>query len=226
VTWLLLVASYLLGAIPSSYVGARVARGIDLREFGSGNLGATNAFRVLGWKVALPVLVFDVFKGWFPTFAFPAWDGAGAPGWAFAYGCAAIVGHVFSPYVAFKGGKGVATSAGMLLALAPLGLLAGSVVWLALVWATRIVSLSSLVAAAVVPIVVAFVHGIGPVFWVCVAVAAFVAFAHRSNLKRLARGEEPRFGRKSGEVPGPGAPDPGAPGRPAVADPGDPGARP
>ncbi len=208
-TWVLLIASYLIGAIPSSFIGGRLVRGIDLRQHGSGNLGATNAFRVLGWKVALPVLIFDVFKGWFPTFAFPAWDGVApdataAGGWAFAYGCAAIIGHVFSPYIAFKGGKGVATSSGMLLALAPWGLLAGFVTWVALVRVTRIVSLSSIAAALVVPVVVAFVYGIGPVFWICIAVAVFVVFAHRSNLKRLARGEEARFGRKAGEVPGPG----------------------
>ena len=203
-TWLLVLVSYLIGAIPSSFVGARLARGIDLRKHGSGNLGATNAFRVLGWKVALPVLLFDIFKGWFPTFAFPAWDGAAAGGWAFSYGCAAIVGHVFSPYVAFKGGKGVATSSGMLLALAPWGLLAGFLTWITLVLSTRIVSLSSIIAAAVVPLVVAFVYGIGAVFWICVAVAVFVVFAHRSNLKRLVRGQEARFGRKAGEVPGPG----------------------
>lgn len=210
-TWVLLVASYLIGAIPSSYLGGRIARGIDLRQVGSGNLGATNAFRVLGWKVALPVLIFDILKGFLPTFLFPLWDGVGPEvlgalggGWAYAYGAAAIVGHVFSPYVAFKGGKGVATSAGMLIALAPWALLAGFITWVVLVWATRIVSVSSIVAAVIVPIVVAIVYGIGPVFWVCVGVAAFVIFAHRSNLKRLARGEEARFGRKAGETPGPG----------------------
>ncbi|HUF12228.1 MAG TPA: glycerol-3-phosphate 1-O-acyltransferase PlsY [Longimicrobiales bacterium] len=207
--WVLLAASYLLGAIPSSHIGGLLLRGLDLRRHGSGNLGATNAFRVLGWKVALPVLLFDIFKGWFPTFAFPMWDRV-APaawaggGWAFAYGCAAIVGHVFSPYVAFKGGKGVATSSGMLLALAPWGLLAGFLTWITLVWSTRIVSLSSVIAAAVVPLVVALVYGVGAVFWLCVGVALFVVFAHRSNLKRLARGEEARFGRKAGEMPGPG----------------------
>ena len=208
-TWVLLLASYLIGAIPSSFIVGRLARGIDLRKFGSGNLGATNAFRVLGWKVALPVVIFDIAKGWFPTFAFPLWDGvapaaAASGGWAYAYGAAAIVGHVFSPYVAFKGGKGVATSSGMLIALAPWGLLAGFLTWLALVFTTRIVSLSSIAAALVVPVVVAFVYGIGPVFWVCVGIAVFVVFAHRSNLKRLARGEEARFGRKPGETPGPG----------------------
>ena len=207
--WILVLASYLLGAIPSSYIGGLLARRIDLRQHGSGNLGATNAFRVLGWKTALPVLIFDIFKGWFPTFALPMWDGVapaawGTGGWAFAYGCAAIAGHVFSPYVAFKGGKGVATSSGMLLALAPWGLLAGFLTWFALVWITRIVSLSSIIAALVVPIVVVFVYGIGPVFWICVGVAGFVVFAHRSNLQRLARGEEARFGRKAGEMPGPG----------------------
>ena len=214
--WLLLLGSYLIGAIPSSYVGGRLVRGIDLRQHGSGNLGATNAFRVMGWKVALPVVIFDIAKGWFPTWFFPSIDGvgeavvatagSGPDGWAFAYGAAAILGHAFSPYVAFKGGKGVATSSGMLIALAPWGLLAGFLTWLTLVFSTRIVSVSSIAAALVVPIVVAFVYGIGPVFWVCVAVAAFVVFAHRSNLKRLARGQEPRFGAKAGENPGPGVP--------------------
>ena len=114
----LLLAAYLIGAVPTSYLIGRMARGIDLREHGSGNLGATNAFRVLGWRLALPVLLIDVFKGWFPAFVFPRLDGAGWE-WALAYGAAAILGHVFSVYVNFKGGKGVATGAGVFLALAP-----------------------------------------------------------------------------------------------------------
>ncbi len=189
----LLVASYLIGAIPSSYVAGRLARGIDLREHGSGNLGATNAFRVLGWRVALPVLVFDLSKGWFPTFFFPRWDGAPAL-WALAYAAAAVIGHLFSIYVGFRGGKGVATSGGVLLALAPLAVLTGFVVWALLVLATRTVSLASIAAAAVVPLVVALTAGATPVFWLCAALAALVIFAHRGNIRRLLRGEEPRVG--------------------------------
>ncbi len=191
--WIL--PSYLLGATPTSYLVGKWARGIDLREHGSGNLGATNAFRVLGWRLALPVLVVDIFKGWFPTYAFVRWADA-APEWAMAYGVAAIVGHVYSIYVRFKGGKGIATSAGVFLALAPVAVLVGIGVWLLVVFATRIVSLGSILAALALPLAVYAVEGTTPIFWVSVSLAAFVIYAHRSNIRRLLRGEEHRFGRK------------------------------
>ncbi len=194
-TWLFVAASYLLGATPSSYLAGRVARGIDLREHGSGNLGATNAFRVLGWKPALPAAAVDILKGWVPVTYFPLWDGADEV-WALAYGAAAIVGHVYSVYVGFKGGKGVATSAGVILALAPWAALAGIVVWGALVATLRIVSVGSMAAAIAVPVTVYLTEGTGPVLWLVVALAAFVLFAHRSNVGRLLRGEENRFGTK------------------------------
>lgn len=197
---LLLLASYLLGAIPTSYIVGKVSRGIDLRREGSGNLGATNAFRVLGWKLALPVLIFDIFKGWFPTYFFPGWDDAPAPEWALAYGATAIVGHVFSVYVKFKGGKGVATGAGVFLALAPTALVVGVLVWAGLVFATRYVSLASIVAAPTVALTVLWTQGATPVFWLSAAIALFVIYAHRSNIRRLLRGEEHRFGRRTREV--------------------------
>ena len=194
-SWILLLAAYLLGATPTSYIVARLVRGIDLRQHGSGNLGATNAFRVLGWKAALPVMILDVFKGWFPTVWFPLWDGAPA-GWALAYGAAAIVGHVFSVWVAFRGGKGVATSAGVFLALAPWAVLIAFIVWGVTVILTRIVSLASILAALVLPVAV-FVTNEPPVeLGLSVALAAFVIYAHRSNIRRLLAGEESRFGRK------------------------------
>lgn len=196
-TWLLLLASYLLGAVPTSFLVARAARGIDLREHGSGNLGATNAFRVLGWKAATPIFIFDIFKGWLPAALFPLWDGAAGWGWPLAYGAAAIVGHVFSIYVGFRGGKGVATGAGVFLALAPLAVLAGLVVWGTLVLTTGYVSVASIAAAAVLPIVVLAVQGAGPVFYLALALAVFVIYAHRSNVRRLRRGEEHRFRRKA-----------------------------
>lgn len=192
-----LIASYLLGAIPTSYLVGRWVRGIDLRREGSGNLGATNAFRVMGWKLALPVLIFDLLKGWIPAYYFPSQAGVGED-WALAFGAAAIVGHVFSIYMRFRGGKGVATSAGVFLAVAPVAALAGLLVWGALVAGTRIVSLASIVAALVVPLVVWAVQGRGAVLWLAIGLAAFVVYAHRANIRRLLAGTEHRFGSGSG----------------------------
>ena len=192
---LLLVAAYLMGAFPTSYIAGRLARGIDLREHGSGNLGATNVFRVLGWKVALPVVIIDHLKGWLPAFYFPKIDGDPAWEWALAYGAAAIIGHVFSVFVGFRGGKGVATSAGVFLALAPVAVAGGLLVWLSIVFATRIVSLASIAAALVLPPLVYATTEEPLVFWLSVALGAFVIFAHRANIRRLRRGEEHRFGR-------------------------------
>lgn len=190
-----LLLGYLLGAVPTSLLIGKWARGIDLREHGSGNLGATNAFRVLGWRLALPVLVVDVFKGWLPAYAFPRWDGAASPAWALAYGAAAILGHVFSIYVRFRGGKGIATSAGVFLALAPLAVLSAAAVWGAVVFATGIVSVASIAAAFTLPLAVYAFQGTDAAFWLAVALAVFVVYAHRTNIRRLLRGEEPRFGR-------------------------------
>jgi acyl phosphate:glycerol-3-phosphate acyltransferase len=191
--WLLLVAAYLLGATPTSYIVGRFARGIDLREHGSGNLGATNAFRVLGWKAAAPIFIIDIAKGWLPVFFFPQVDGNATVGWALAYGTAAIVGHVFSVWVGFRGGKGVATGAGVFLALAPVAVLGGLLLWSGIVFATGYVSLASIAAAAVLPLLVLLTRGAGPVLWLAIAIASFVVYAHRSNIGRLRRGEEHSF---------------------------------
>jgi glycerol-3-phosphate acyltransferase PlsY len=200
VTWLLLAASYLMGAFPTSYVVARAARGIDLRQHGSGNLGATNAFRVLGWKAAMPIFIVDILKGWFPTFFFPRWDGSHVEEWALAYGAAAILGHVYSVYVRFRGGKGVATGAGVFLALVPYAVAIGLVLWTALVLFTGYVSLASVVTAIVLPMLVLAFRGVVPVFWLSVALAIFVVYSHRANIGRLVRGEEHRFRHKTGEA--------------------------
>ena len=190
---LLLLAAYLIGAFPSSYVVGRLVRGIDLREHGSGNLGATNVFRVLGWRAATPVFILDIAKGWFPTFFFARWDGHPDMRWALAYGAAAIIGHVFSVYVNFKGGKGVATGTGVFFALAPVAILIGMLLWGLLLFGTRTVSLASIVAAASLPLSVLVLQGVTAVFWLALAVSVFVIYAHRSNVRRLLRGEEPSF---------------------------------
>jgi glycerol-3-phosphate acyltransferase PlsY len=200
VTWLLLLASYLLGAFPTSFVVARLARGIDLRRFGSGNLGATNAFRVLGWRAATPIFIVDIFKGWFPAFFFVRWDAAPAFEWALAYGAAAIFGHVFSVYVGFRGGKGVATGAGVFLALAPQAVLVGLLVWATLVYLTGYVSVASIAAALLLPLLVFAFRAPMSVFWLSAGLATFVVWAHRANIVRLRRGEEHRFRRGAREA--------------------------
>ncbi|HEX2077965.1 MAG TPA: glycerol-3-phosphate 1-O-acyltransferase PlsY [Longimicrobium sp.] len=194
--WLFVVASYLLGAIPASYIAGRLAKGIDLREHGSGNLGATNTFRVLGAKVAAPVMVFDILKGTFPVIAFTQWDGSPDWRWELAYGAAAIVGHVFSVYMRFRGGKGVATSAGVFLALAPVALGAGLAVWLIVLKGMRMVSAASILAAVTVGVLLLATPNRAEVRILGMGVVAFVIFAHRSNIGRILRGEEPRFGQK------------------------------
>lgn len=195
--WLLVVGAYLIGAIPASYIAGRMARGIDLREHGSGNLGATNTFRVLGARVAAPVMVFDILKGTFPVVAFARWDAAQADArWALAYGAAAIVGHVFSVYMRFKGGKGVATSAGVFLGLAPVALGAGVAVWLIALTVGRMVSAASILAALTVGVMLLVTPvRLEEARYLGFAVAAFVIFAHRSNIARILNGTEPRFGR-------------------------------
>jgi len=177
--------------------------GVDLREKGSGNLGATNTFRVLGWKAALPVALFDIFKGWLPVWYFPQRDLTAVWGWTLAYAAGAIFGHVFSFWVRFKGGKGIATSAGAFLALAPWSVLLALVGWLGVVFSTRIVSLGSLTAAVVLSVSLFFLPHRGG--WglelFTLGLAAFVFWAHRSNIGRLMRGEENRFGATKKKAP-------------------------
>jgi glycerol-3-phosphate acyltransferase PlsY len=196
----LIAAAYLIGAFPTSYLVARLTRGVDLRQHGSGNLGATNAYRVLGWKAALPIFIVDIAKGWFPAAFFNAWDSQPSTNWALAYGSAAIIGHVYSVYVGLRGGKGVATSGGVLLAVAPLAMLSGFGLWTLVTLATGYVSLASILAAILVPIVVVLHQGPSPLLWLTTGLAAFVVWAHRSNIRRLIEGREPRFGRRAKEA--------------------------
>lgn len=198
--FLLVVLGYLAGSVPTSFWVGRAFYGVDLRREGSGNLGATNTFRVLGWKAAIPVVVVDVTKGWLPVWLFPRIDAPEALwSWALAYGAAAILGHVFSVWVRFRGGKGVATSAGVFLGLAPWAVLVGLLVFGITVLATRLVSLGSVLAALALPVVMAYVPVAWPLearptlVWFSVALAAFVLWAHRANIRRLLRGQERRI---------------------------------
>lgn len=199
-----LVASYLLGAIPTSYLAGRLFRGIDLREHGSRNLGATNLYRVLGWRYAIPVGLVDAAKGLLPVLVF-APRVSSSEVFALVCGLAAVVGHVFSVFVGFRGGKGVATAAGVMLGLAPAALGVATVVWLTLVFLTGYVSLGSIAAAAVFPVAVVLLEPPAqPVMlWLDVAVAAAIIWFHRGNIQRLLKGTENRFGRRAAASPRP-----------------------
>lgn len=199
VLWL--VASYFLGAIPTSYLLSRLLAGIDLRQHGSGNLGATNLYRVLGWKYAIPAAVVDIAKGAIPVLVF-APQVSDSELFALACGVAAILGHVFSVFVGFKGGKGVATAAGVMLGLAPLALAVSAVVWGLLVRLTGYVSVGSIVAAAVLPLAVYLLEDSTPaLLWIAAAIAAGVILLHRRNIQRLLKGTENRFGRRATSTP-------------------------
>jgi acyl phosphate:glycerol-3-phosphate acyltransferase len=192
------VASYLLGATPTAYLAGRLARGIDLREHGSRNLGATNVYRVLGWRWAIPVALVDVAKGAVPVALFGRWAGGSA--WVpVGLGVAAVLGHMFSPYMGFKGGKGVATALGMFVALAPLAVLIAVPVWGATLWLTGFVSLSSLIAAGTFPVWVRLTRPEAmESFWASVGLALLIFVSHRSNVSRLLAGTENRFQTRRG----------------------------
>lgn len=196
---LLLLLAYVLGSLPSGFLIGRL-RGFDLREHGSGNLGATNVYRVLGSGAAVPVVVVDVAKGLVPAWFFPGWDGTAGPSLAVAYGLAAIAGHVWPFTLSFRGGKGVATGAGVLLALAPLATLVALLVWIGIVSLTRYVSVGSIATATLVPLLALVFDAPTATVWFCAVVALFVWWTHRENIRRLAAGTEHRFGsgRRSG----------------------------
>ncbi|MEO8449304.1 MAG: glycerol-3-phosphate 1-O-acyltransferase PlsY [Gemmatimonadota bacterium] len=198
-----LVASYLLGAIPTSYLVAKHVAGIDLRQHGSNNLGATNLYRVLGWRYAIPVGIFDLLKGAVPVWIFGPMAGGGA--WLpVLCGAMAVVGHVFSVFARFKGGKGVATGAGVVLAMAPWAFAVALVVWVVTVRLSGYVSLGSVLAAVVFPVAAYVLHPARrSTLWLNVALAALVIIMHRANIVRLLNGTESRFGRSASSTTAP-----------------------
>ena len=195
-----LLLAYVLGSIPFALIAGRLLKGIDLRQFGSGNLGATNVYRTLGAPAAVVVLLLDAAKGAIPAALFARWFTPSlSVWWSVAFGVAAIVGHVRPVFLRGKGGgKGVATASGVFLALAPAATGIAVAVFIATVAATRFVSLGSLVSAAALPIAMLAMQGPrAPLLPVALAVAAFVFWTHRANIGRLRRGEESRLGRKA-----------------------------
>ncbi|MCU0623347.1 MAG: glycerol-3-phosphate 1-O-acyltransferase PlsY [Gemmatimonadaceae bacterium] len=193
--WVGVVLSYLMGSFPSAYLAGK-ARGIDLRTVGSGNLGATNVLRTLGWGWAAPVFAVDALKGFVPAGLLPYFiETQHADWWAIANGAAAIAGHAKPIFLLGRGGgKGVATGAGVFLGLAPWAVLATTAIFAVTVWTSGYVSLGSLLAAAALPPAVAATQGMRSVFfWPSVVIAAFVWWTHRANIGRLRRGEESSF---------------------------------
>ena len=187
----LLIVSYLLGAIPTGLILGRVVYRKDLRRLGSGNIGATNAYRVLGTKGGALVFLIDFFKGEIAVLL--GMSLIGTPAAMMLCGLFAIIGNIFSIFMQLKGGKGVSTTLGVLSILMPKVALAAVIVWGAIVFATRYVSLGSITAAILVPIFAAFLHYNNYYIVFSVIVMMFITAKHRSNLERLRKGRENRF---------------------------------
>ena len=185
-----LAAAYLLGSIPTGLLLGK-AYGIDVRQEGSGNIGATNLYRTVGRKVGVLTLIGDCFKGLIPVLV--ARKFGLNPEFVACIGLAAFCGHVFSVFLRFKGGKGVATALGVFLALAPLALAIAFGVFVVLVFKWRYISLGSIAAAAVMPLAVSLLGGNRIVLLATTLIAVIVIVKHGGNIKRLVAGTENKF---------------------------------
>jgi len=196
---LMLLAAYLIGSIPTSIWIGKQFYNIDIREHGSGNAGATNTIRVLGWKPGIPVLIFDVFKGWLVVSLihltnFYVTGSTEFVNFQLILGVAATLGHIFPVYARFRGGKGVSTLVGIVLALSPLSTLICFLIFVLVLVITKYVSLSSLIAGISFPIVVIVILKTTVlsmiIFSICVSI--MLILTHVKNIKRLLRKEEPK----------------------------------
>jgi glycerol-3-phosphate acyltransferase PlsY len=194
-----IVIAYVAGSIPSAYLAGKW-HGVDLRQHGSGNLGATNVVRVLGIKIGALVFLVDTLKGFLPVFFLPALTGTADPEIvSLVLGAAAILGHVRPVFLlGQKGGKGVATAGGVFLGVAWLPAVFAFAVWIVVFVASRYVSVASICAAVSLPFafLATRVPPSDPFFLASVIVALFVLYTHRANIQRLRRGEEHRFSRR------------------------------
>lgn len=204
-TILLLVLSYLAGSIPTSIIAGKLLMGIDIREHGSKNPGATNAFRVLGKKIGITIGLIDIFKGFFASYilvaVIPADEWINTDIRALIAGFTAVAGHIWTVFAGFKGGKGVGTAFGAFIGIAPIPSLIAAIVWCALTFGTGYVSLGSITAAAVLPLAIFLSGKIGgnisiPVTTASAIVGVLIIVRHRANMVRLFRGEENRFGKR------------------------------
>ena len=200
----LLILSYLTGSIPTSIIVSRIAKNIDIREHGSGNAGATNVYRILGWKYALIVLSLDIFKAWLPTaiYATKIFLSISIPDIGFIQilcGFSAVLGHTYPIFSGFKGGKGIGSLIGVLLALFPFAFPLCLIVAIFVVLTTGYVSLGSIFAAISLPIIILILPGLGIItpnlslVIFSLLVPWFVIYTHRSNISRIRNGTENRF---------------------------------
>ncbi len=193
------ISAYLAGSFPTAIIAGKMMKGIDIREYGSGNAGATNVLRVLGWKASLIVLLIDMFKGFAPVYWVAPALSSSAEHTVYVQiiaAISAIVGHIWTVFAGFKGGKGVGTSAGVFLGLAPIPLLSALGVFILIVWLTRYVSLGSILAALAFLsglLMERFVFGMNipdVLLYLGAVVVVLIWYAHRENIKRLLNGTE------------------------------------
>lgn len=196
VYFLAALTGFLLGSIPTGFLVAR-QRGVDIRSKGSGNIGATNVFRNLGWKAGTFVLLMDAFKGWLGCRCAVIFLDTGSADpvlLLIAGGFASVLGHNYTPWLRFKGGKGIATSAGVLVALTPWGFLTALLVFLMAMGFSRYVSLGSIMAGIVLPVVVWGRGEPKPILYICILMGTMAVIKHRTNIGRIIAGQEPRIG--------------------------------
>jgi acyl phosphate:glycerol-3-phosphate acyltransferase len=186
----MLIGAFFVGSIPFGLILAK-RKGVDIRQHGSGNIGATNVYRVLGKDAGLLVFLLDVLKGLGPAVAVLYMFGRQEL--AVAAGALAVVGHCLSPFLGFRGGKGIATGLGMLLGSAPLVALTAFAIFFVLMLFTRYVSLSSIIAAASLPLLGLAYGDPLPLFVAYLLLAPFIVYRHRANIARLRQGTEPKF---------------------------------
>src|SRR5882724_9472258 len=194
------LVAYLLGSIPTGFLVAK-ARGVDIRTVGSGNIGATNAFRVLGKGFGIFVLLMDALKGWVAVQVGALVVSQLLPGAPVEYlritaGLSAILGHNFTCWLNFKGGKGIATSAGVIAALVPLALLIILGIWIIIFGLTRYVSLASICAAASLPLAAWLTGQSSTMILIMGAMGVLAIYKHKGNIQRLLKGTENRIGAK------------------------------
>ena len=207
-----IIVAYLVGSIPTSIIVSKIRRGIDIREHGSGNAGGANVIRVMGLKVGLLVIAFDIVKGYAATMFVPKLMYGPIPFTnrtpfddftvvQVICGCAAILGHIWTVFGGFRGGKGIATAGGMLLGLAPIEVLVSFVIFSVVFVASRYVSLGSLSAAIAFPLTMFFrenifhdeVEGYGTLIFFSIGISLLLIYTHRANIKRLIEGTENRL---------------------------------
>ena len=188
-----ILLSYLIGSIPSGFLLTKYVMKTDVREYGSGNIGATNVARVMGLKSGVLVAVFDILKGFIGVMLGQMIIGDAASVYILLVAVAAIAGHDWSIFMGFTGGKGVATTFGVILRLYPLAFLVYALIWLVLVLTTRYVSLGSIIGSMSLPFVIYFSGFSGANIFFGVLLSLFVLYTHRANIQRLLKGEENRM---------------------------------